>query len=79
MEAVLEKINAFTKSGQDFLDGVFRRRNPVFSLMFWDCASSLAFIHCVFFFFFERLFTVCNGNFRLKSLNGCREKRFPIL
>ncbi|KAL9312575.1 hypothetical protein ACSQ67_018027 [Phaseolus vulgaris] len=29
MEAVFEKLNAFTKSGQDFLDGVFRRRNPI--------------------------------------------------
>ncbi|CAJ1975309.1 unnamed protein product [Sphenostylis stenocarpa] len=29
MEPVLEKLNAFTKSGQDFLDGVFRRRNPI--------------------------------------------------
>ncbi|BAT77670.1 uncharacterized protein HKW66_Vig0094260 [Vigna angularis] len=29
MEAALEKFNAFTKSGQDFVDGVFRRRNPI--------------------------------------------------
>jgi len=47
MEAVLEKLNAITKSGKEIVDGVFRRRNPVFSLMFWVYATSLAFIHNV--------------------------------
>lgn len=69
MEPVLDKLNAFAKSGQDFFDGLFRRRNPVFAISLFLASWGL----CEFFSLFLLLV-----NFRLKSLNGCREKRSLI-